>query len=135
MRRVALAGVLLTAGHVGVALAEPIYRCDNVYSQRPCAEGGQGEPIELHDERSEAQREQALDVQRRHREMADELARDRREFEAQPVSAAGIHGRGKAAEEQPPKKSRKRPSSKRSRHHKLKAAGLAKKKSSGRKKR
>lgn len=78
--------------------AQVVYRCGNTYSERVC---GDAQAIEARDARSDEQRDSALDAQRRHDEMAEQLARDRQKAEAQPVAATGISGRGEPALEEP----------------------------------
>lgn len=78
--------------------AQVVYRCGNTYSERPC---GEGHAIEARDARSDEQRDSALEAQRRHDEMAEQLARDRQKAEAQPVAAARISGRGEPPPEEP----------------------------------
>ncbi|MCM5678703.1 hypothetical protein M8A51_04055 [Schlegelella sp. S2-27] len=113
MRCPALFGALLLAAASSIAGAQSIYRCGNAYSERPCSDASEIDRRD--DERSDAQREQALEAQQRHREMAEQLARERREFEAQPVAAGGIHGVQKTQEEEAPVA---KPRSKRSARHK-----------------
>ena len=87
--------------------AQVVYRCGNTYSERAC---GEGRAVDTRDERSDEQRDAALDAQRRHDEMAQELARDRQKAEAQPVAATGISGRGEPAFEEPETTRDKKPS-------------------------
>lgn len=111
MRCFALLGALLLAAQSSTVGAQSVYRCGNVYSERPCSDADEIERRD--DERTDAQREQALEAQQRHREMAEQLARERREFEAQPVAAGGIHGVQKPLDDPaPPAKRRSKRSAK-----------------------
>jgi hypothetical protein len=77
------------------ARAETVWRCGGAdgtrYSHQPCP-GGQ--PVEVRDERSEAQRSAAQESAAKEAALADRMTREREQREAriQPSSAVGIRG-------------------------------------------
>jgi hypothetical protein len=77
------------------ARAETVWRCSGAdgtrYSHQPCP-GGQ--PVDLRDERSEAQRQAAREAAAKEAALADRMTREREQREAriQPSAAVGIRG-------------------------------------------
>ena len=83
----ALAGGLLLAA-AGNALAQStIYRCGNEYSRMPCS---QGKVVDTQD--AVAQRAEAVRVAASERQLAEDMARDRRRAEAahRPAAAGSL---------------------------------------------
>nr|WP_316640940.1 hypothetical protein [uncultured Roseateles sp.] len=96
---------LIVLSNPGLAQTTKVYRCGpegRELSQKPCDDGGQ---VLTHrtDQPDAEQRRQAAETAKRDAQLARQLERDRRQREAddarQAHGAAGIHGRGKAAEE------------------------------------
>jgi hypothetical protein len=86
--RILLLGLWLVAG--AVAAQGTVYRCGNEYSLTPCA---QGKAVETQSSaRSEAQRAEAVRVAASERQLADDMARDRRRAEAEhrPLGAGSL---------------------------------------------
>ncbi|HEY4068722.1 MAG TPA: hypothetical protein VGM74_17600 [Burkholderiaceae bacterium] len=84
MKPVALLTMLLALAAPGAG-AETVYRCGSAYSQTPCP---QADALELHDERSAAQRADALRVTAAQQRLGDQLQRERLALEAAPKPAA-----------------------------------------------
>ena len=86
--RIFVLGLWLAAG---AAVAQgTVYRCGNEYSLAPCA---QGKAVETQSSaRSEAQRAEAVRVAASERQLADDMARDRRRAEAEhrPLGAGSL---------------------------------------------
>ena len=77
-----LAALLLVSFSLATAGAQTVWRCGpdgRVYSDRPCADGG-GE-VEVADPRNADQIQAAHAVAARDRQLADQMARERRERE------------------------------------------------------
>jgi hypothetical protein len=86
--RVFLLGLWFFAG--AAAAQGTVYRCGNEYSLAPCA---QGKAVETQSSaRSEAQRAEAVRVAASERQLADDMARDRRRAEAEhrPLGAGSL---------------------------------------------
>jgi hypothetical protein len=84
-----LAGLLLAAAGSAAAQAA-VYRCGNEYSRMPCS---QGKVVDTQGSaRSEAQRAEALRVAASEKQLAEDMARDRRRAEAanRPASAGSL---------------------------------------------
>ena len=119
MKRLRVAVATFVAVTSGVAGAETIYRCGNEYSLAPCA---QGKAVETQSSaRSEAQRAEAVRVAASERQLAEDMARDRRRAEAEhrPL-AAGSLGPSRAAS---PAHGKPAPASKGKKKEKEKAKG------------
>lgn len=77
------------------ARAETVWRCGGAdgtrYSHQPCPGG---RPVDVHDERSEAQRSAAQESAAKEAALADRMTREREQREAriQPLAAVGIRG-------------------------------------------
>lgn len=104
------ASLCVAAGAAG-APPQAVYRCGNVYAQQPCGPGAQA--LDVRDERSDAQHAEAWQAQQRHQAAAQQLERERRRIEAEPVAAGGIHGvppcaQPDAQDDQPPRKPRRK---------------------------
>lgn len=109
--------LLVTALACTSVQAQAIYRCGpdgRSYSQTPCS---QGRAVEVSDDRSTQQRQEAIEVAGRERALADSLQQDRLARESQPRASAGLIdgriGRARVAQAEPAKKtpkSKKRPS-------------------------
>jgi len=86
--RIFVLGLWLAAG--AAAAQGTVYRCGNEYSLAPCA---QGKAVETQSSaRSEAQRAEAVRVAASERQLADDMARDRRRAEAEhrPLGAGSL---------------------------------------------
>lgn len=93
-----LAPLILLLACAG-AQAQPIYRCGadgRTYSQTPCE---QGRRLDLADDRSAAQQQEAQAVAENARTLADALERNRldREADVRPAMAGTLGSRTKAA--------------------------------------
>ena len=87
--RVAFAALLI-AGAEGAAAQGTIYRCGNGYSRTPCS---QGKVVETESSvRTAAQRAEAVQVAAAEKQLAEDMARDRRRAEAaiKPVAAGSL---------------------------------------------
>ena len=100
MKRCSVALVLALSA--GAALAAPIYRCGNTYSQTPCPNG---KLIDSADPRSAAHRAEARRLAERERRLAVTMERDRlaREAAQKPALATGLDSRAPS----PPAQARK----------------------------
>jgi hypothetical protein len=89
----------------GAVQAQEVYRCGNVYSQTPCA---QGRLVDTDDSRSEAQRAEAARVAASERRLATEMRRDRLAEEAalKPALAGSLSAPKVVASADPTKKKR-----------------------------
>jgi len=115
--RIFVLGLWLAAG--AAAAQGTVYRCGNEYSLAPCA---QGKAVETQSSaRSEAQRAEAVRVAASERQLAEDMARDRRRAEAEhrPL-AAGSLGPSRAAS---PAHGKPAPASKGKKKEKEKAKG------------
>ena len=86
--RIFVLGLWLAAG--AAAAQGTVYRCGNEYSMAPCA---QGKAVDTQSSaRSEAQRAEAVRVAASERQLADDMARDRRRAEAEhrPLGAGSL---------------------------------------------
>jgi hypothetical protein len=94
---------MLLALAATAADAETVYRCGSAYSQSPCPEAA---ALDLHDDRSAAQRADALRVTAAQRRLGDQMERERLAREASPKLAAARLDRDppKPALRQGPKK-------------------------------
>jgi len=84
-----LAGLLLAAAGSAAAQAA-VYRCGNEYSRMPCS---QGKVVDTQGTaRTEAQRAEALRVAASEKQLAEDMARDRRRAEAahRPAAAGSL---------------------------------------------
>lgn len=115
-----VACTLIVSSSAGVAQNTKVYRCGpegRELSQKPCDDGGQVLTPRT-DQPDAEQRRQAAETARRDAQLAKQLERDRRQREAEDArnvqGAAGINGRGKAADEAAPAASKpgKKPASK-----------------------
>ncbi|MEO5882235.1 MAG: hypothetical protein ABIQ06_07450 [Caldimonas sp.] len=90
MIRRAIAGALLLAAAGGAGAQGAVYRCGNEYSFAPC---GQGKVVETESSaRTAAQRAEAVRVAAGEKQLAEDMARDRRRAEAahRPVGAGTL---------------------------------------------
>lgn len=105
-----LVASLALAAAIGTAVAAPIYRCGNTYSQQPCPDG---QIVEATDPRSAAQRAEARRIAAAERKAAADLERERKAQEqnaqAQPggLSAAPAASAPASAAGKGKKKARK----------------------------
>ena len=94
--RTIAAGLLLAVAGGAFAQSAAVYRCGNEYSRVPCS---QGKVIDTeHSARTEAQRAEARRVAASDKQLAEDMARDRRRAEAaNRPAAAGSLGPAKPA--------------------------------------
>jgi hypothetical protein len=76
---------MLLALAAASAGAETVYRCGSAYSQTPCPEAA---ALDLHDDRSAAQRADSLRVTAAQQRLGDRMERERLAQEAAPKLAA-----------------------------------------------
>jgi len=90
MTRRAVAAALLLAAAGGAAAQGAVYRCGNEYSRTPCS---QGKVVDTESSvRTTAQRAEAVQVAAAEKQLAEDMARDRRRAEAavKPAAAGSL---------------------------------------------
>ena len=90
MIRPLLVAALLLAAAAGAGAQGTIYRCGNEYSRMPCSHG---KPVETDSSaRTAEQRAEAVKVAAAERQLAEDMARDRRRAEAafKPAAAGSL---------------------------------------------
>ena len=88
--RAVAVGLLLLAVAAGAGAQGTVYRCGNEYSRTPCS---QGKAVDTQDSaRTEAQHAEAVRVATSEKQLAEDMARDRRRAEAanRPAAAGSL---------------------------------------------